>query len=265
MTDFIREVDEEVRQDRLRRFVERYWIVLAALAVLVLVAVGAWQAYDHYRTTKAQASGGQYLDALDLARDGKSDEAVAALKAVAGETGTGYPLLARFRLAAETGSKDRAAGARLFDDLAADPSLDASLKNIAKLRSAMLLLDAIPYADLKQRLEPLADANSPVRNAARELLALAALKADQNDDAGRDLDAIEADPTTTGQLRQRVDALQGLVRGAGRVPAGAAPPSPAPPLATEVAPPAQAAPVPATPAAPSTGETALPSAQPADK
>ena len=41
MSDFIREVDEEYRQDQFRRFLSRYWISLLLLVVLVLAALGS--------------------------------------------------------------------------------------------------------------------------------------------------------------------------------------------------------------------------------
>ena len=218
MTDFIREVNEEVRQDRVRRVLERFWPVIAAAVVAVLVAVGGWKWAEADTARKAEAASNQYLDALDLVRDGKADEAVSALKAVEASGTPGYRLLARFRLAGETGSKDPKAGAGMFDALAADPSVDPSLQEVARLRAALLLVDLLPYPELKTRLAPLADANNPLRNPAREMLALAALKADQPAEAGVLLDQIEADSTVSGSLRQRAEALSGLVRGAGAVP-----------------------------------------------
>jgi hypothetical protein len=243
MSDFIREVDEEVRHDQFRRFLDRYWIALVGLVVLILGTVGAFRAYDYYTTQKAQAVGGQYLDALTLSRDGKTAEANAALNKVVQDGTPGYRLLARFRLAADTGRTDPAAGAKLFDDLANDAGLDPALQNLARLRAAVLLVDTTPYPDLKKRLEPLADANNILRNSARELLAVAALKAGQNEEAGRYLDAIETDPITSAPLRQRADAMLGLVRSAGTKPGN--PGAEAPPAATAAAPAPAAAPEPA--------------------
>ncbi|WP_131193797.1 tetratricopeptide repeat protein [Lichenihabitans psoromatis] len=251
MSEFIREVNEEVRQDQFRRFLERYWIVILAVVVLVLGAVGAWRANLYFTTRQAQVSGGQYLDALDLTRAGKAVEAKAALDAVVKDGTPGYKLLARFRLAAETGQTDATAGAQAFDAIAADGSVDASLRDLARLRAALLLLDQESYADIKKRLDPLADANNGYRNSARELLAIAALKAGQSDDAGRALDAIETDPTTTAALRQRAEAMLGLVRAGGAdktaetAPVVPATPAVAPPTATT-----PAVEAPATPDAP---------------
>lgn len=244
MSDFIREVDEGVRQDRARDLLARFWPAILAVLVLVLAGVGAWRANDYFATKRAQEVGGRYLDALQLSRDGKTAEALAALDGVLKDATPGYRLLARFRLAAATGRTDPAAGAKLFDDLGNDASVDPALQSLARLRAAVLLVDSEPYADLKRRLEPLADANSSLRGPARELLAIAALKAGQDQDAGRVLDAIETDPTTPPNLRQRADAMLGLVRAgpekAAEAPTAATPPTPA-------ATPAPQAPAPAPP------------------
>lgn len=244
MTDFIREVDEDLRQEKVKRALSRYWYLIAGLVVLILGGVGAWKAYDYLRSQKAEAASARYLDALDLDRTGKADEAVAALQGLQGDGTSGYRLLARFRLAGATGAKDAAAGAKLFDDLAADPGVDPAMQAVAKLRAGLLLLDKLPYPELRQRLDLLADANSPVRNAAREMVALGALKAGKIDEAARAFDAIEADPLATASQHQRIEALQGLVRGAGEVPVPPVAPPPAPvstPPAASVPPPAVAA------------------------
>lgn len=233
MTDFIREVDEDLRQEKVKQALNRYWYVIAGLVVLILGGVGAWKAYDYLRTEKAEAASARYLDALDLDRTGKGEEAITALQALQGDSTPGYQLLARFRLAGATSAKDAAGGARLFDDLAADPAVEPAMQAVARLRAALLLLDKLPYPELRQRLDPLADANSPIRNTAREMIALAALKAGKVDDAAHALDAIETDGLTPASQRQRVGALQGLVRGAGEAPV----PAPAP-AASPAAPPA---------------------------
>lgn len=266
MTDFIREVDEDLRQEKVKRALSRYWYLIAGLVVLILGGVGAWKAYDYVRTQKAEAASARYLDALDSDRTGKGDEAVAALQGLQSDGTPGYRLLARFRLAGATGAKDAAAGAKQFDDLAADPGVDPAMQAVAKLRAGLLLLDKLPYPELRQRLDPLADANSPVRNAAREMVALAALNAGKIDEAARALEAVEADALATASQRQRVQALQGLVRGAGEAPAPAGPQTSgasAPPAA-DSAPAGAANPVPpaAVPAPPPAADPVPPVAVP---
>lgn len=212
MADIFREVDEEVRQDQITLALTRNWGWILLAALLIVAGVGAWRGYDYYKLQNEEASGGRYLDALRLDRDGKSGDALTVLDDL-GRTGTpGYALLARFRAASQVGTSNPADGAKAFDALAADPKMEAALQDVARLRAAMLLLDTSDLKTMQGRLQPLADANSAMRNPSRELLALAAIKADDYAAAGPPLEAILADPTATMPARQRAQALLGLVR-----------------------------------------------------
>lgn len=212
MADIFREVDEEVRQDRIQLAVIRNWGWILLAGLLIVGGVGAWRGYAYWRQQQDEAAGGRYLDALKLARDGKGTEAVAALDDVA-RTGTrGYAVLARFRGAAQVGSTAPADGVKAFDVLAEDPAIEPALQDVARLRAAILLVDTADLKTMQTRLRPLADANNAMRNPAREVLALAALKANDFDAAGQSLDAIVADPAASGAARQRAGALLALVR-----------------------------------------------------
>lgn len=212
MADIFREVDEEVRQDKIQLALIRNWGWILLAALLVVAGVGAWRGYQYWTLQQDETAGGRYLEALKLDRDGKKEDALAQLDDLS-RTGTpGYALLARLRAAGQRGLTDPADGAKAFDAIAADPKVEPALQNVARLRAAMLLLDTADFKTIQGRLQSLTDANSPMRNPARELLALSALKAGDFDAAGRSLDAIVTDPTATAMARQRADALLGLVR-----------------------------------------------------
>ncbi|MCW6507598.1 tetratricopeptide repeat protein [Lichenifustis flavocetrariae] len=249
MADIFREVDEEVRQDRVQLWLARYWGWLLVVGLLIVAVAGGWRAYEYWTTQNEQISGGEYLDALKLARDGKGAETIAKLDELA-KTGTpGYRVLARIRAAAQLGLTDAAGGAKAFDAVAADPSVDPALQDVARLRAAALLLDTLDMKALRQRLEPLADTNSALRNPARELLALAALKANDAASAARFLDAIITDRAATPSARQRAEAFQALARDAkpATQPTAAAPASVTPAPASPQVPSPSPPPAPATP------------------
>jgi hypothetical protein len=232
MADIFREVDEEVRQDRVQQWLARYWSLLLVAGLLIVAGVGGWRAYDYWRTQREEAAGGTFLDALKLAHDGKAAEATAMLDKLGSDGTPGYRMLAKMRAAAQKGLADPVAGANAFDAVAADTSVDPALRDVARLRAAALLADTLDPKALQARLEPLADANNALRNPARELLALAALKTNDAAAARRSLDAILTDRAATPAMRQRAEAFQSLVRDA--APAGtqappAAPPAPPPP------------------------------------
>lgn len=217
MTDFFREVDEDVRRDQLISLWKRHlnWIIGAAL--LIILGTAGWRAYDYFRMSGAETAGARYESAVQLLRDGKPAAAIAALDAI-GRTGPkGYAALARLVAADATGAKDPQAGIKAYDALIGDPGFDQNLKDVAQLREAILRLDADPPKEFEQRYAALGDANGAYHNSIRELLALAALKDGDGAAAGKWLDGILSDPTATEALRRRANAFAALVQ-AGKLP-----------------------------------------------
>ena len=247
MSDFIREVDEEYRQDQFRHFLARYWVLLLLLVILVLAAAGGWRGYQYYRQQQAEAAGARYFDAVDA---GTADPkaSVAVLEALGRDLPAGYGLLARLRAAGELGRTDAPGAVKAFDAIAADARVAEEFRDVAALRAGLLVVDSAEPAELRRRLEPLADSNSAYRSVAREMLATAALKRGDDAEAGRWLDAIVADPQAAPDSRQRAGFFLGLVR-AGKPAASSAAPGAAPaPVPAAVPEPASTpAPAPAHP------------------
>jgi hypothetical protein len=212
MTDIFREVDEDVRRDRALQFWTKYQFVFLAIAVVVVLATAGWRGYDTWRTRMAQSASGHFERALDLARDGNPKVALEEFDRLAAKAPAGYRVLARLRAASERAKTDAAAGAKAFDAIAADSSVDATLRDLARLRAALLLVDTADLKEIRNRLEPLAGPEGTFRATAREFLAIAALKANDGEQAGKWLDAIVVDPTSPSDVRGRAEALLGLVR-----------------------------------------------------
>ncbi|MGI3903866.1 MAG: tetratricopeptide repeat protein [Janthinobacterium lividum] len=226
MSDFIREVDEEYRQDQFRNFLSRYWVALLLLVVVVLAGAGGWRGYQYYRQQQAEAAGARYFDALDTsAADAKA--ATAALDALAKDGPEGYRVLARFRSASDLGRSDASAGAKAFDSIAADPAIAQEFRDIAGLRAGILTVDSGDAAELQRRLGPLADTNSPYRSLAREMLAVAALKRGDTAAATKWLDAIKTDALASPDSRQRAGFFLTLAQTPQPVVPPAAPAQPA--------------------------------------
>jgi hypothetical protein len=120
-------------------------------------------------------------------------------------------MLARFHQAAEVAVRDQEAGAKLYDELAADRSIGTEQQELARLRAAGLLVDTAPYSAIKQRLESDAVPGATFHHAARELLALSAWRANDAAAARQWLDMIALDGETPPGLRSRAEALQALL------------------------------------------------------
>ena len=216
MVDIFHEVDEEVRRDQLKKLWDRYSIYLIALAVLIVGAIGAWRGYEYWVAKKSAAAGAAFESAVTLSEQGKHVEAETAFGKVVTEAPDGYRLLARFRAAAALGNVKPADAVKAYDDLAADNALGSTWQDLAGLRAALLLVDSAPLADMRRRLDPLAEPSRTFRHTARELLALSAWRNHDVPAARRYIDMIAVDAETPPGTRTRIDVLSALIAADGR-------------------------------------------------
>lgn len=208
--NFLREIEEDLRREQLIRLWERYSVYIIAAAVLLVVAAGGWRLWQWYEHRESARSGAQYEQALVLAASGKHDEAEKKLTALVKDAPWGYRLLSRFRLAGEIGLRDAAAGAAAFDAIAGDSSVDATLRDLARVRAALLLVDTASVAEIASRVEPLTRQAAPFSSSAKEVLALAHFRAGERKDANRLFGEIVADPAAPSSLRNRAQVMQAL-------------------------------------------------------
>lgn len=225
--EFIREVDEDYRRDKVLQIWRRYSGVIIALAVLLVAGVAGWRYWQNEQRAAAETASAQFDQANRLAREGRTGEADKAFDALEAQGPAGYRLLARFRAAAEAAKRDAGAGAAEFDKLAADTGLGDGLRDLARLRAALLRLDGTEPDPALANLQGLA-AGTPFRHTAREMLGLAALRKGDFEEAGRWFDQIVADPDTPRNLRERIEVYAAIVAG-GPVSVTEAKPEPAAP------------------------------------
>lgn len=213
---FFREVNEEIRQEQARAIWDRFGPWALAIAVLVVLGTALFVAYEYWTTQRANASGDAFSQALTLANEGRSDEALGALQQLETEGYGAYPLLARMRAATVLSEKGDSAGAvASFDQVAADTSIPAAVRDMARLRAALILVDTGSYADVSARAESLTGDTNPLRHSAREALGLSAWKEGRSADALTLFEQIAADQEAPRNNRERATMLAELIRGQG--------------------------------------------------
>jgi hypothetical protein len=214
MSDIFREVDEEVRRSQAEQVWSRYGALIIGLCVLFVVGVGGYRYFQWSKEQAAAAAGAQFEAALNLFQTSKPLEGEAALARIATEgTGT-YKALAQLRLGSELAKRDAPAALRAFDAVAADQTVDAGLRDMARLRAGAVAVDSQPFAEVERRLQPLTSGNGALRHHAYELMAAAAVKAGDFAKARQLLDTIIVDRQAPADLRVRAETLIGVTRGA---------------------------------------------------
>jgi hypothetical protein len=273
--NIFREVDEELRSDRMRAFWRRFapYILGAAVGVVLIVAIN--EGWTWYHSNNAAQSSDELYAAFELVDGGDLAGAQAALDQVIAEGSGSYPVLAQFRKAGVLAKAGNPAEAVALYDSLANSQSNPRLRELALVLAGTLMIDHGTLADVQSRIETIATEGNPLRNAAREAMGLAQYKAGDYAAAQASFEAVLNDPLTQNSARQRMgyylgqmlaegviapepeaevaaDAIDSIVNGEEAEPAAApAEALPAvPPAPVPAAPPAAEAPAPAAPSAP---------------
>jgi hypothetical protein len=177
VTDIFREVDEEVRKDKLLALWRKYGLYAVVALVIILGGSAAYVLWQDYRTTQARETGGAFQSAIVAAANGRTEEAASTLQSIAEEGTAGYRALAQFRLASlREGEGNTAAALELYDRLAGTSGVDPDLAAVARFKAALLVMDTGTIEEAKARLEPLLTPDYMLYNSARELMAVLEIK-----------------------------------------------------------------------------------------
>ena len=177
MSEFIREVDEELRRENWETLWKKYGKIAITAAVCLVLGTAAmvgWRAYDLDRRMTAGDRFGVVIAEVESTRE--PAEAADMLAAYAADAPDGYATLARLReakLRADAGERELAIG--LYDGLAADTGVKPLFRDLAALYSVRMQVDGVDAAALNARLAPLAADGTPWHYSARELQAIVAL------------------------------------------------------------------------------------------
>jgi hypothetical protein len=213
---FIREVNEELRREQLKALWNRFGIFIIAAAVLIVLVTGGYTGWVWWTERQAAQHGDLYLAALDAAEAGDRERADEMLGRLIEEGSGGYPVLARLTLAAakvEAGEVSEAI--LLYDSIADDARLEAVVRDLARLRSAILALDQGDVEGATSRAEPLAVSGSPWRHSAREVLGTAAFREGRLGEAREQFLTVQQDAEAPQDLRGRASLMVALIDGMG--------------------------------------------------
>ncbi len=208
---FDREVDEELRRERLRQIWRKYGGAIVVVAIAIVGGVAGYKGWQYWSAKRAAETGGTLMRALALAEDGKWAEAERILAKLAEDGPAGYRVLATLRLAAakaHAGKRDEAV--RDYDRLA-ESAGDDVLRGFARIQAATLRLGVADWTEMQNRLKPLLNAESPWRHSARELMGLAAWKAGKADEARRLFEEALGDGAAPPGLRRRAQMMLALL------------------------------------------------------
>lgn len=207
-----REVDEEVRRQKIQDLWNRWGNLFVAVSLVVIVLVAGYKGWQYWEIKRSEEAARAYFAAIDLASQGKSGEAAKKFGEVTSGGHSGYGFLARMNMAAELAAAGKANEAvKAYDEIAAASSAEPNLRNAARIRAALLLVDTASREEIIKRVADLGKPDNVWRNQAREILALAAYRANDYAEADRLMNEIVLDQESPPNLRQRAQLMISLL------------------------------------------------------
>ncbi|WEK06627.1 MAG: tetratricopeptide repeat protein [Candidatus Devosia phytovorans] len=202
--NIFREVDEELRSDRMRSLWRRFapFVIGAAVAVVAIVAVN--EGWSWYHSNNAASSSDELYVAFDEIDGGDLAAAQTQLDAVIANGSGSYPVLAQFRKAGVLAKEGNVAEAVAAYDALANSQSNARLRELALVLAGTLMVDGGTLSDVDSRVGSIAAEGSPLRNAAREALGLAQYKAGDFAAAQSSFEAVVNDPMSQSNTRNRM-------------------------------------------------------------
>ena len=161
MDDIFKEVDEELREERLTKIWKRigpYVIGILSGTIIITSAVIGYREYDE---TQRQNWGVQFAEAMNLSEEGNWQESLDLFDTLTEKTNLGYKTLSLFQAAslyAKNGDKEKAL--EIYQSLE-NKALDENFRDLATLMLIYLQFDNADPEILEKRIEKLASKGNP--------------------------------------------------------------------------------------------------------
>ncbi len=249
MTDIFREVEEDVRREKMEKLWKAYGNYAIAALVLLFAGIAGWQVWERHEAQERAKVSEAFIAAQRITNP---QTAASTFADIARTAPRGYAELARLSEAgAMVASGQTGPAVDLYKQIAKDDN--GAIGAVARLRAAWAIADTASRSALSDLVKPLDQPGSPWRQNAQEVMAYADYRAMDTKGALAKYAVLAADPESPDSLRRRAQAMADFLKSGGAVSYGTVPaPPPAPAPNAAMAPAAGAA----APAAPAPAKTA---------
>ena len=209
---FVREVDENLRRDQAQDFLKKNgaWIVGALL--LFLAAIAGWLYWQDRQVKQAEAETERLNSAMAQIGGGQAAAGAQQLDPLVNSDADGVRGAARLTKAAVALEKaDRKTAIAEYRGVMEDGDLPQPYRDLATIRLTALEFDQMKAEDVIARLKDLAVAGNPWFGSAGEMTAMALIKLNRKDEAGRMFAAIAADQSVPNTIRSRAVQIAGTL------------------------------------------------------
>ena len=168
------EVDEELRNEKFKQFINKYGGLIFSILILVLTITVGYEKIVQWKIKKAEQSNIKYTQAITPNTDYEKN-VVELENIVHTETGL-YKDMAQLQIAnilIDNNQKEK--GIEVLEKIRNDESVEKKIREIATIKLATYKIDTASYEELNEFLKDIANNNGAWSSMAKELLAMSAV------------------------------------------------------------------------------------------
>ena len=206
---FEREVDEELRQERLTKFWKKYRFLIIGGAIGIILGTIVHEWYGSWQQKVRSAESDRLEKALIMATQGDDKPALAQLKQLGIDGKTGYRYIAQLEEAGLLFQQDKEDTAlAVLEKLSQDDKAPAPLRDLAVVSYVGHQLDKGDTSKLKQMIAPLAqNEKGSFYGQAVELLAWIHIISGEKEEAQNVIQEATASDNLAPQVKERLILL----------------------------------------------------------
>lgn len=198
MSDFLRELEEDIQEEKILNLWHKYGNYVIGLALAIIIATAGYTLWQYLKQRSQLQAHGTFSAAVKLYNEDKKEEALKAFLDIIKEGG-GYAKLARlYEAALLSDPRD------VYDDMAQKNATDPALGNLPKVLLAARELESKAAITVIQSLAAPNNAWAPL---AHELLGFADLKRGDEVAAGKNFVAILKEPYASQHEQVRASLM----------------------------------------------------------
>jgi hypothetical protein len=201
---FIREVDEDLKNESMKKLWDKYGLFITICVVVALTLAVSYESIKAWYIKRAENWSDTYAVALNLQNQGKYDESMDALNVIIdGKFGAFVDLakMQQVNVLSDQGKEEEAIIA--LGTIANDKDFNKQLRDLAIIKLASHKLDTATSEEIKNILEPIASDNAWY-GTAQEMLAIVAVRDGNIEEAKNIYQSLLDNTSVSDELKNRV-------------------------------------------------------------
>ncbi len=209
---FIREIDEELKNEKLKKIWDKYGLFIIIFVVLAVSAAVSFETFKAWNEKRNQEFSDTYAYALNLQNQGRYAEAMEVLDKLQKSKKAVYSDIAEIQMANIMMEQNKVEEAiAILENVVKDKDFNPQMKQIAIIKLASYKLDYAPSEEIQSMLAPLVRENGVWTNIAKEMLAMLAVRDGDLDRAKTLYQEISVAANTPETLKARAQDMLNVI------------------------------------------------------